>query len=76
MVEVTAKKRENIDGLLEMILLTSNMLQLKANPTRLATGAVLEAELDRGGGGEPFSSRTDGSKSASLSVNSWARPAR
>ncbi len=50
MVEVSAKKRQNIDGLLEMILLTSDILTLKANPKRLATGAVLEAKLDRGRG--------------------------
>jgi translation initiation factor IF-2 len=50
MVEVSAKKRENIDGLLEMILLTSDILTLKSNPKRLATGAVLEAKLDRGRG--------------------------
>ncbi|MEP7270544.1 MAG: translation initiation factor IF-2 [Acidobacteriota bacterium] len=50
MVEVSAKKRQNIDGLLEMILLTSDILALKANPKRLATGAVLEAKLDRGRG--------------------------
>lgn len=50
MVEVSAKKRQNIDGLLEMILLTSDILSLKANPRRLATGAVLEAKLDRGRG--------------------------
>jgi translation initiation factor IF-2 len=50
MVEVSAKKRQNIDSLLEMILLTSDILTLKANPKRLATGAVLEAKLDRGRG--------------------------
>ncbi len=50
MVEVSAKKRQNIDGILEMILLTSDILQLKSNPKRLATGAVLEAKLDRGRG--------------------------
>lgn len=50
MVEVSAKKQQNIEGLLEMILLTSDLLELKANPKRLATGTVLEAKLDRGRG--------------------------
>jgi translation initiation factor IF-2 len=50
MVEVSAKKKQNIDSLLEMILLTSDILDLKANPKRLATGTVLEAKLDRGRG--------------------------
>ncbi|MBX3278633.1 MAG: translation initiation factor IF-2 [Acidobacteria bacterium] len=50
MVEVSAKKQQNIEGLLEMILLTSDLLELKSNPKRLATGTVLEAKLDRGRG--------------------------
>ncbi len=50
MVEVSAKKRQNIDGLLEMILLTADILELKSNPKRMATGTVLEAKLDRGRG--------------------------
>lgn len=50
MVEVSAKKRQNIDGLLEMILLTADILELKSNPKRNATGTVLEAKLDRGRG--------------------------
>ncbi|HXG95219.1 MAG TPA: translation initiation factor IF-2 [Blastocatellia bacterium] len=50
MVEVSAKKRMNLDGLLEMIILTSDLLELKANPDRLASGVVLEAKLDRGRG--------------------------
>jgi len=50
MVEVSAKKRQNLDSLLEMILLTSDLLELKANPDRLASGVVLEAKLDRGRG--------------------------
>lgn len=50
MVEVSAKKRQNIDGLLEMILLTADILELKSNPKRKATGTVLEAKLDRGRG--------------------------
>jgi translation initiation factor IF-2 len=50
MVEVSAKKRQNVDGLLEMVLLTADILDLKANPKRKATGTVLEAKLDRGRG--------------------------
>jgi translation initiation factor IF-2 len=50
MVEVSAKKRQNLDSLLEMILLTSDLLDLKGNPDRLASGVVLEAKLDRGRG--------------------------
>jgi translation initiation factor IF-2 len=50
MVEVSAKKKQNIEALLEMILLTADLLELKANPRRRATGTVLEAKLDRGRG--------------------------
>ena len=50
MVSVSAKKRENLDTLLETILLTADILNLKASPTRLASGVVLEAKLDRGRG--------------------------
>lgn len=50
MVEVSAKKRINLDGLLEMILLTADLLELKANPARDALGVVLESKLDRGRG--------------------------
>ncbi|MEP7336882.1 MAG: translation initiation factor IF-2 [Acidobacteriota bacterium] len=50
MIEVSAKKRQNIDGLLEMILLTADILELKSNPKRRAMGTVLEAKLDRGRG--------------------------
>ncbi|MBI4468401.1 MAG: translation initiation factor IF-2 [Acidobacteria bacterium] len=50
MVEVSAKKRINLDRLLEMILLSADILDLKASPRRKATGIVLEAKLDRGRG--------------------------
>ncbi len=50
MVEVSAKQRKNLDLLLEMILLVADMQGLKANPSRLASGTVLEAELDKGRG--------------------------
>ncbi|MCR5294971.1 MAG: translation initiation factor IF-2 [Lachnospiraceae bacterium] len=47
---VSAKTHEGIDNLLEMILLTSEMKELKANPNRKARGLVLEAKLDKGRG--------------------------
>ena len=50
MVEVSAKKRMNINGLLEMILLVADMQELKANPNREARGVIIEAQLDRGRG--------------------------
>ncbi|MDQ0325373.1 translation initiation factor IF-2 [Rhodopseudomonas julia] len=49
-VEVSATKRINLDGLLEAILLQSELLDLKANPNRSAEGIVVEAQLDRGRG--------------------------
>lgn len=49
-VEVSAKKRINLDKLLEMILLQAEVLELKANPDRTAQGVVLEARLDKGRG--------------------------
>ena len=50
MVAVSAKKRENLDTLLETVLLTADILDLKASPTRRASGVVLEAKLDKGRG--------------------------
>lgn len=47
---VSAKSGEGIDQLLEMILLTADILELKANPRRKARGLVIEAELDKGRG--------------------------
>ena len=47
---VSAKSHEGIDNLLEMILLTSDILELKANPKRKARGIVIEAKLDKGRG--------------------------
>ena len=49
-VKVSAKNRVNIDGLLEMIILVSEMKELRANPKRMARGTVIEAKLDRGRG--------------------------
>ncbi|HXV62161.1 MAG TPA: translation initiation factor IF-2 [Vicinamibacteria bacterium] len=48
--EVSAKKRQGLDLLLEMILLVSDLLELKANPSRAGMGTVLEAKLDKGKG--------------------------
>ncbi|MCS7025401.1 MAG: translation initiation factor IF-2 [Bryobacteraceae bacterium] len=50
MVPLSAKTKQNIDLLLEMILLVADMQGLKANPNRPAVGTVLEAKLDRGRG--------------------------
>jgi len=47
MVPVSAKKRENIEGLLEMVLLAADMLELKANPNKQAKGTIIEARLDK-----------------------------
>jgi translation initiation factor IF-2 len=49
-VPLSAKKRDNLDGLLEMILLVTELEEQKANPKRAATGTVLEAKVDRGRG--------------------------
>jgi translation initiation factor IF-2 len=49
-VNVSALQKQNIDELLEMIILVSEMEELKANPNRLAEGIVIEAELDKGRG--------------------------
>jgi translation initiation factor IF-2 len=49
-VEVSAKKRINLDGLLEMICLVSDIKAPKATPGRKAVGSVIEAKLDRGRG--------------------------
>ncbi|MCL1903483.1 MAG: translation initiation factor IF-2 [Oscillospiraceae bacterium] len=48
--EVSAKQKTGIDNLLEMINLNAEMLELKANPERLAVGTVIEARLDKGRG--------------------------
>ena len=48
--EVSAKTGEGIEDLLETILLTADVMELKANPNRLARGLVLEAKLDKGRG--------------------------
>lgn len=49
-VNISAKFGQNIDELLEMILLTADVLELKANPDQRAAGSVIEARLDKGRG--------------------------
>ncbi len=49
-VEVSAKKKQNLDLLLELICLTSDLANLRATPGRSAVGTVIEAKLDRGRG--------------------------
>lgn len=49
-VEISAKKRINIDSLLEMVLLIADMKELKANPNKPAKGTVIEARIDKGRG--------------------------
>ena len=49
-VPVSAKTGEGLDELMEMILLTAEVMELKANPNRRARGLVLEAQLDKGRG--------------------------
>jgi translation initiation factor IF-2 len=48
--EVSAKKKEGIEDLLELILLQADMMDLKADPDRPARGVIIEAKLDRGRG--------------------------
>ncbi len=50
MVEVSAKKKVGLDELLELILLQAELMELKANPNKMARGRVVEAKLDRGKG--------------------------
>ena len=49
-VEVSAKRKQNIDELLEMLLLQAEILELRANPSRRGQGVVIEAELDKNRG--------------------------
>jgi translation initiation factor IF-2 len=49
-VDVSAKKKQNLEQLLEMLLLVADMQEVKANPARPAMGTVLEARLDKGRG--------------------------
>ena len=49
-VPISAKFKQNIDGLLEMVTLVAEMKELKANPDRKAKGTVIESQLDKGRG--------------------------
>jgi translation initiation factor IF-2 len=49
-VNVSAKKKQNLEQLLEMLLLVADLQELKANPKKAAVGTVLEARLDKGRG--------------------------
>ena len=49
-VPISAKKKEGIDNLLEMVLLQADVLELKANPNKQAKGTVIEAKLDKSRG--------------------------
>ena len=49
-VPVSAKTKMGLDNLLEMVLLQADVLELKANPKRLARGTIIEAKLDKGRG--------------------------
>ena len=49
-VPISAKKNQNIDQLLEMVLLQADVLELKANPNKQSKGVVIEARLDKGKG--------------------------
>ncbi len=48
--DISAKQGKNIDALLEKVLLEAEMLELKANPKRKASGTIIESELDKGRG--------------------------
>lgn len=50
MVEVSAKKRLNLEGLLEMVLLQADLMELTANPDKQAKGTIVEGKLDKGRG--------------------------
>lgn len=49
-IPISAKKREGIEDLLEMVMLIADMKELKANPDRSAKGTIIEARLDKGRG--------------------------
>ncbi|MEZ5283369.1 MAG: translation initiation factor IF-2 N-terminal domain-containing protein [Vicinamibacterales bacterium] len=73
-VEVSAKQKKNLESLLEMILLVTEIGEHKANPKRAALGTVLETKLDRGRGrSPPCSCRTAPCASATTSspARSW-----
>ncbi|ELK44785.1 translation initiation factor IF-2 [Halobacillus sp. ACCC02827] len=75
-VKMSAVKGEGIDDLLEMIVLVSEMEELKANPERPAYGTVIEAELDKGRGPVATLLVQNGTLNVSDSIvvgNTWGR---
>lgn len=74
-VPVSAVKGTGVNELLEMIILSSDMMELKANPSRAAKGVVIEAKLDKAAARwRPFWCRTARSKTATSSSRA-RRPA-
>jgi translation initiation factor IF-2 len=85
--EVSAKKKEGIEALLEMILLQADVMDLRADPIRSARGIIIEAKLDRGRGpvatvliqegtlreGDAFVSKTEFGKARALINDQGAR---
>jgi translation initiation factor IF-2 len=85
--EVSAKKKEGIEALLEMILLQADVMDLRADPIRPARGIIIEAKLDRGRGpvatvliqegtlreGDAFVSKTEFGKTRALINDQGAR---
>jgi translation initiation factor IF-2 len=85
-VEVSAKTGQGIEQLLEMILLQAEVMELKAQPTKLARGTIVEAKLDRGRGavatvlvqegvlrvGDPFVCGTQYGKVRAM-IDSWGQ---
>lgn len=49
-IEISAKTGQNIEDLLDLLLIQAELLELKANPTRLAKGVIIESQLDKGRG--------------------------
>ena len=72
MVEVSAKKRMNLEELLEMVLLQADVMDLKANPDKAARGTIVEASSTRGAARWPrFSSRKGPSSSATTAWSAF-----
>ena len=67
-VPVSAKKHQGIEELLEMILLQAEMMELKANPNRMAMGSVIEARLDKSKGAVATLLVTNGTLESGQSV--------
>ena len=70
---VSAKKKQNLDGLLELILLVTELEEAKANPKRTATGTVLEAKVDRARGPGRHRPRAGRHASRRRQLHCWRR---